>query len=152
MTNTYLDLYGYYTHGKYQCPIIITKPMSQPDQSALKARNGLLAMFVVLCILDATLVIIARDRWAIGRVLLTIVVMYFVLQGRKWAKWLLMGICSLMVAILITMLLALSSKLSTVLIVGSWIMTVLSAIIPIYMASSRDLNRYFSWKRQNYFQ
>lgn len=126
--------------------------MSQPDQSALKARNGLLAMFVVLCILDATLVIIARDRWAIGRVLLTIVVMYFVLQGRKWAKWLLMGICSLMVAILITMLLALSSKLSTVLIVGSWIMTVLSAIIPIYMASSRDLNRYFSWKRQNYFQ
>ena len=109
-------------------------------------------MFVVLCILDATLVIIARDRWAIGRVLLTIVVMYFVLQGRKWAKWLLMGICSLMVAILITMLLALSSKLSTVLIVGSWIMTVLSAIIPIYMASSRDLNRYFSWKRQNYFQ
>lgn len=126
--------------------------MSQPDRSALKARNILLAMFLVLCILDITLVIVARDMWAIGRVLLTIVVMYFVLQGRKWAKWLLIGICSLVVAILITMLVVLSSKLSTVLIVGSSIVVVLSAIIPIYMVSSRNLNRYFSLKRQNYSQ
>jgi hypothetical protein len=126
--------------------------MSQPDRSALKARNRLLAMFLVLCILDITLVIMARDMWAIGRVLLTIVVMYFVLQGRKWAKWFLIGICSLVVAILITMLVVLSSKLSTVLIVGSLIMAVLSAIIPIYMVRSRNLNRYFSWKKQNYSQ
>ena len=126
--------------------------MSQPDQSALQARNRLLAMFLLLCILDATLVFIARDRWAIGRILLTIVVMYFVLQGRKWAKWLLMVICSLLVVILMTMVLVLSSKLSPVLIVGSLVMVFLSAIIPIYMVSSRDLNRYFSWKRQNYSQ
>ncbi|MEM7556173.1 MAG: hypothetical protein AAF378_19135, partial [Cyanobacteria bacterium P01_A01_bin.84] len=59
--------------------------MLQPDSSTLKARNTLLTMFVVLCILDATLVAIARDKWAIGRILLTIVVMYFVLQGRRWA-------------------------------------------------------------------
>ena len=126
--------------------------MSQPDKSALQARNRLLAMFLVLCILDATLVFIARDRWAIGRILLTIVVMYFVLQGRKWAKWLLMVICSLLVVILMTMVLVLSSKLSPFLIVGSLVMVFLSAIIPIYMVSSRDLNRYFSWKRQNYSQ
>ena len=109
-------------------------------------------MFLVLCILDATLVFIARDRWAIGRILLTIVVMYFVIQGRKWAKWLLMVICSLLVVILMTMVLVLSSKLSPVLIVGSLVMVFLSAIIPIYMVSSRDLNRYFSWKRQSYSQ
>jgi O-antigen ligase len=131
---------------------IITKPMLQTDKSALKARNILLTMFVVLCILDVTLVAIARDKWAIGRILLTIIVMYFVLQGRKWAKWLLMGICSLLVVILIAMVLALSSKLSTILIVGSLIMVVLSAIIPIYMTSSKDLNRYFSSKRHNYSQ
>ncbi len=123
--------------------------MRQIDQSTLNARNKLLAMFLVLCILDATLVIIARDRWAIGRILLTIVVMYFVLQGRKWAKWLMMGICSLLVVILVTMVILLRSKLSIVLIVGSLIMAVLSAIILFYMASSRDLNYYFSWKRQN---
>jgi hypothetical protein len=50
--------------------------MIQPDQSILSARNRLLTMFLVLCILDTTLVIIARDKWAIGRILLTIVVMY----------------------------------------------------------------------------
>ncbi|PAX47892.1 hypothetical protein [Brunnivagina elsteri] len=126
--------------------------MIQTDKSALKARNILLAMFVVLCILDVTLVAIARDKWAIGRILLTIIVMHFVLQGRKWAKWLLMGICSLLVVILIAMVLALSSKLSTILIVGSLIMVVLSAIIPIYMTNSKDLNRYFLSKRHNYSQ
>ncbi|NJL61473.1 MAG: hypothetical protein HC903_06145 [Methylacidiphilales bacterium] len=126
--------------------------MIQTDKSALKARNILVAMFMVLCILDATLVAIARDKWAIGRILLTIIVMHFVLQGRKWAKWLLMGICSLLVVILIAMVLALSSKLSTILIVGSLVMVVLSAIIPIYMTSSKDLNRYFLSKRHNYSQ
>ncbi len=32
------------------------------------------------------LVVIAKDLWAISRILVTIVVMYFVVQGRKWAK------------------------------------------------------------------
>lgn len=126
--------------------------MLQPDQSILSARNRLLAMFLMLCILDTILVIIARDKWAIGRILLTTVVMYFVLQGRQWAKWLLIGICSFLVIILITMVLLLSSKLSIILIVGSLIMAILSTIIPVYMLSSRDLARYFSWKRQNCFQ
>jgi membrane-associated HD superfamily phosphohydrolase len=126
--------------------------MNHPDESALKARNKLLAMLLLLCILDITLVTLARDWWAIGRILPTIVVMYFVMQGQKWAKWLLMSICSLLVVILITMVLALSSKLSTVLIVGSLIMAILSAIIAIYLVSSKDLNRYFVFKRQASFQ
>ena len=124
--------------------------MLQPDSSTLKARNTLLTMFVVLCILDATLVAIARDKWAIGRILLTIVVMYFVLQGRRWAKYLLMGICSLMVVVLIAMIVALSSKLSTILVVGSLIMVVFYTIVPIYMATNKDLKRYLSLKRQSY--
>jgi membrane-associated HD superfamily phosphohydrolase len=126
--------------------------MNHPDPSAFKARNRLLAMLLLLCILDITLVTIARDWWAIGRILPTIVVMYFVMQGQKWAKWVLMSICSLLVVILITMVLALSSKLSTVLIVGSLIMAILSAIITIYLVTSKDLNRYFVLKRQASFQ
>ncbi len=133
--------------------------MLQPDLSALKARNILLIMFVVLCILDASMVaigaavrLIARDKWAIGRILLTIIVMYFVLQGRRWAKYLLMGICSLLAVLLIAMVVALSSKLSTILVVGSLIMVVLCVIIPIYMATNKDLNRYLSLKRQGYSQ
>jgi hypothetical protein len=126
--------------------------MIQPDQSALNARNRLLAMFLLLCILDVALVIAAQDRWAIGRILLTVVVMYFVIQGRKWAKWLLVGICSLLVVSLITLVLALSSKLSVALIVGSLIMAALSAVIAVYIVSSKDLNRYFSCKRKADFQ
>ncbi|MGL6342321.1 MAG: hypothetical protein ACRC80_24635, partial [Waterburya sp.] len=60
----------------------------------------------------------------------------------------LMSICSLLVVVLITMVLALSSKLSTVLIVGSLLMAILSAIIAIYLVSSKDLNRYFAFKKQ----
>ena len=126
--------------------------MIQLDRAAMQARNKLLAMFLLLCILDVTLAIAVRDRWAIGRILLTIVVMYFVMQGRKWARWLLIGICSLFVVSLIAVIVALSSRLSTISIVGSSIAIVLSAIIPVYMASSKDLNRYFAYKRQGYSQ
>lgn len=122
--------------------------MTQLDRSALKARNHLLAMFVLLCVIDTTLVAIVQDRWAIGRILLTIIVMYFVIQGKKWAKWFLVGICSLLVVILIAMVLTLGSQLSAVLIVGSLIMAVLSAIVPLYMINNEDLNRYFAYKRQ----
>lgn len=122
--------------------------MIQPDQSALTARNRLLAMFLLLCVLDVVLVVIARDRWAIGRILLTVIVMYFVIQGRKWAKWLLLCTCSLLVVILIGMVLVLSSKLSTTLIFGSLIMAALSTVIAIYIVTSKDLNRYFSYKRK----
>ena len=118
------------------------------DQSALKARNKLLTMFLVHVVLDAILVAIAKDLWAIGRILVTIIVMYFALQGRKWAKWFLVGILSFLVVALVALVVALYSKLSTLLIVGSSILTVLSAIIVIYMACSKDLNRYFSYKRQ----
>lgn len=123
--------------------------MSQLDQSAQKARNQLLAMFVAHIVLDAILVAIAKDLWAIGRILFTIIVMYFVLQGRKWAKWFLVGIFSFLVVALIALVVALYSKLSTILIVGSLILTVLSMIVVIYLSSSQDLNRYFSYKRQN---
>lgn len=122
--------------------------MTQLDRSALNARNNLLTLFLLLSVLDTALVIIAQDRWAIGRILLTIAVMYFVIQGRKWAKWLLVSICSLLVVILIAMMLVLSSKLSTILMIGSLMMVVLSAVIPIYMVSNQDLNRYFTYKRQ----
>ena len=105
-------------------------------------------MFLLLCLLDVALVRAAQDRWAIGRVLLTVVVMYFVIQGRKWAKWLLVGLCSLLVASLITIVLGLSSKLPTTLMVGSLLMAVLSAAIAVYLVSSKELNLYLSCKRK----
>jgi O-antigen ligase len=124
--------------------------MTQQESSALKARNTLTMMFVALSALDAILVPISRDWYSIGRILLTIVVMYFVLQGKKWAKWLLIGICSLVAVLLIAMVIKLSAKLSTLLIVGSLVLVVFNAVVVIYLATSKDLSLYFSEKKRSY--
>lgn len=124
--------------------------MIQLDSSARQARNRLLVMFVLLCILDAALVILARDRWAFGRIAFTLIVMYFVLQGRTWAKWLLIGICSLLVMLLIAMVVALNARLSTTLMLGSLLLSVLNAATVIFMLRSQDLSRYFAYKRQSH--
>jgi hypothetical protein len=42
-------------------------------------------MFLLFLVFDMTLVVVAQDRWAISRILLTVVVMYFVMQGRNMA-------------------------------------------------------------------
>ncbi|MCU0527719.1 MAG: hypothetical protein MUF72_23220 [Elainella sp. Prado103] len=123
-------------------------PMIQLDHAALQARNQLLAMFLLLCLLDITLVILARDGWAIGRIIFTILVMYFVIQGRLWAKWLLVAICGLLVVALMAMILTLGAKLSTILIAGSGIMIALCILIPIYMTNNKNLKRYFAYQRQ----
>jgi hypothetical protein len=60
--------------------------MTQQEPSALKARNTLTTIFVALSVLDTVLVPISRDWYSIGRILFTVVVMYFVLQGKKMGK------------------------------------------------------------------
>jgi len=122
--------------------------MSQLDQSALKARSNLLIMFVAHLVLDVILVTMAKDLWAISRIVVAIVVMYFVLQGRKWAKWFMVAIFSCLIVALLGLIIALSAKLSPILIFGSLVLIVLSAIMEIYLIRNQDLNRYFSHQRQ----
>ncbi len=126
---------------------IVIKSMTQQEPSSLKARNTLITLFVALSILDAILVPISRDWYSIGRILLTIVVMFFVLQGAKWAKWLLIAICSLVAVLLIAMVIKLSAKLSTLLIAGSLVLVALNTIVVVFLAASKDLNRYFSGRK-----
>lgn len=122
--------------------------MSNLDSSALKARSNLVALFIALTILDSILVLVSKDLWAIGRIIITIGVMYFVLQGKKWAKWVLIGIFSLVAVLLAALIIALYSKLSTFLIVGSLILIVMMIITGFYMITSQDLSRYFAAKRK----
>ena len=117
--------------------------MSQLDPCAIKARNNLIGMFVAIAILDTILVVVSRDLWAIGRIIITIGVMYYVLQGKKWAKWVLIGIFSLVVVLLAALVVALHSKLSSFLIIGSSLLIILYAIAGIYLIINKDLNRYF---------
>ena len=122
--------------------------MATIDSSALKARNTLLAMFCVLIILDSVLVAVSKDLWAVGRILATMIVMYYVMQGKKWAKWVLIAILSLVIVLLAALIVALHAKLSTFLIVGSLILIILSLITVGLMIFSRDLAHYFAWKRK----
>ncbi len=122
--------------------------MSELHPSAIKARNNLLIMFVVLTILDIVLVSVSRDLWAIGRIIVTVAVMYFVMQGYKWAKWVLIAIFSLVVVLLTALIFMLHSKLSTFLVVGSLIMIILTIIAGSFMIFNRDLARYFSEQRK----
>lgn len=123
--------------------------MLQLDRAALQARNQLLALFGLFCLLDIALVIWVQDVWAIGRILPTIGIMYFVMQGRKWAKWLLTGIFGLLLIALIGMVLVLGSQLSTGVVWGSLALAILCLLIPLYMTRSQDLARYFHYQRQS---
>ena len=122
--------------------------MSQLDTSAVKARSNLLGMFTAIIILDSVLVAVSRDIWAIGRIIITIGVMYYVIQGKKWARWILIGIFSLVIVILAALIFALHSKLSNFLIIGSSILIIFYAIAGIYLITSKDLNRYFASVRK----
>ena len=122
--------------------------MTQLDSAALSARSKLIVMFVSLCILDAILIVIARDAWAIPRILVVIALMNLVVQGKKWAKWVLIGMFSLQIAALLALLIALSSELSTVLTIGSLAMIILTFVIMLYLVRSRDLKRYFLHQHQ----
>ena len=122
--------------------------MTVLNPSILKARNGLFAMLCAITILDSVLVAVSKDLWAIGRILITIVVMYYVMQGKKWAKWVLIAIFSLVVVLLVALIVALHSKLSTFLVVGSLILIVMNSIAIGLMIFSKDLALYFSSKRK----
>ncbi|MEM8676349.1 MAG: hypothetical protein AAGF83_21160 [Cyanobacteria bacterium P01_G01_bin.67] len=122
--------------------------MSELNRSAIKARNNLLGLFIVLTVLDIILVAVSRDMWAIGRIVVTIAVMYFVLQGYQWAKWVLIAILSLVAVLLTALIVALHSQLSSFLIIGSLVMIILSVITISFLIYSSDLKRYFSVKRK----
>ncbi len=118
------------------------------DSSALKARNILLTLFCGSIILDSVLVAVSKDLWAIGRILITIVVMYYVMQGKKWAKWVLIAILSLVIVLLTALIIALHSKLSTFLVVGSLVLIILNLILGGFVIFSQDLAHYFSYTKK----
>ena len=122
--------------------------MSSSTTSTSKARNQIRTMFLVLLILDAALIVLTADLWAVGRIVFTAIIMFFTLQGYRWAKWLLVGILSLVVVALVGLLAALGSKLSVIVSVGSVVMAVLCCVIIGYLVSSRELKQYFTHKRQ----
>ena len=114
-----------------------------------KARNRMITMFLALLILDAILIFLSKDLWAIGRIIFTAAIMYLVVEGHHWAKWMLVSILSLVVVALVGLLTALSNQLDTLIVFGSLIMIVLCCVIMAYLVGNHDLKKYFAVKQQS---
>ena len=123
--------------------------MPKLDAASLQARNILIALFVAVCILDGVLIVLARDIWAIARLLFTLALMVLTLRGQRWAKWLLILICGLSVFALVTLTLILRDQLSPLLIGGSLILAMLYSMAAMHLGTSSALKRYLAWKRQS---
>lgn len=123
------------------------KDTTSDDNLRQSSQKPLIILFLILLALDATLIYLSKDLWAIGRILFTAVIMYFTLQGYRWAKWLLNVILSLSVVALIGLLAALGSSLSAILSVGSVVMAILCCVI-IYYLQTKPLTQFFAQKRR----
>ncbi|NEQ54097.1 MAG: hypothetical protein F6K11_28860 [Leptolyngbya sp. SIO3F4] len=119
-----------------------------PKNSLTQSRNTLIYLFITLLILDAILIYLSKDLWAIGRILFTALIMYFTLQGHRWAKWMLVGILSLVVIALVGLLAALREQLSPILSIGSVTMAILCCMIMAYLIGNHQLQQYLTSKRQ----
>lgn len=116
--------------------------------SILQSRNTLIYLFLALLIIDTILIILSQDLWAIGRIIFTAAIMYFVLQGYLWAKWMLVSTLSLVVIAQVGLIAALGNQISAILSIGSVAMAILCIIIMAYLVGNNDLKRYFALKQQ----
>ncbi|MEM7794262.1 MAG: hypothetical protein AAF579_07375 [Cyanobacteria bacterium P01_C01_bin.118] len=114
----------------------------------IQARNTLVLLFLGLLILDACLIFLSKDLWAIGRIIFTAIIMYLVLQGYRWAKWMLVGVLSLVVVALVSMLALIGKTLSIIISIGSVAMAILCCVIMAYLVGNNDLKQYFASKQR----
>ncbi|MBT9312075.1 hypothetical protein [Leptothoe kymatousa] len=119
-----------------------------PSASTLESRNTLIYLFLALLIIDTILIILSQDLWAIGRIIFTAIIMYFVLQGYRWAKWMLVSTLSLVVIAQVGLIAALGNQISAILSIGSVAMAILCIILMAYLVGNNDLKRYFALKQQ----
>jgi hypothetical protein len=120
--------------------------MEEISQSAKNAKNILLSMLVMWLVLDIITVIVKHDGSGIARVLLTIALMWFTLEGYKWAKWVTI-VCSLLgsgLGIIGGLTFISKSKMGIVLI----LMGIYLAAPALYLLLSRNLETYFTYKRE----
>jgi hypothetical protein len=119
------------------------------DVAMVRSQRRFGALLVVTLVVDAVLVGLSQDRWAIGRVLVMAAVMYGTMQGRRWARWLLVGLCGLSALSLVALVVLLGAKLSAVVVVGSGGLALLYGAIAVVLLRSPQLRRYFAARRRS---
>jgi len=119
-----------------------------PDAAALRAKKILFGLFVGWMVIDAFLVALSAEIPRVGRLLLTLLLMYYVLQGRLWARNLMIGLFGLGVIWCVGFGIWNFQEMPTVAIV-MFAFAALISVIPTYLILSKDLRRYLDWKCNN---
>jgi len=119
--------------------------MEEISQSAENAKNILLSMLVSLLVLDIVTIIFSQNFTGIGRILLTVALIWFTLEGYQWAKWVSI-VCFFLgsgLGIIVGLAFISKSKMGIVLI----LMGIYLAVPALYLLLSRNLETYFQYKR-----
>lgn len=118
-----------------------------PDAAALKAKRILFGLFVAWFVVDALLVAISGKVPGVLRLILTLLLMYYVFQGRTWARKIMIGLFSLGVIVCIGFGLWYFRQSSTaaLIIIG---FGAAIAVIPAFMVLSKDLKKVLGLEAQ----
>jgi hypothetical protein len=115
------------------------------DQAAFEARNKLIKLFSSLLLLDLAMTLIDQDYRGLIRLMFTILLMYVVLQGHRWAKWIVVIFASLGIPIGLLAAVGYETVIGKVL---SLTLFLLDFLLVIHLIKSRPLDRYFDYKRK----
>lgn len=116
------------------------------DSPALKAKKILFGLFVGHILVEAVIVASLDRVPGLVRMILTLLLMYQVFQGKLWAQRLMAGL-----SFVSAMFLFKSGAdefqntitiFASIIALGCFFLT-----ISLYMLMSKDLRRYFEWKR-----
>lgn len=120
--------------------------MSDLDRDAAKASNILLGIFICYFILQTLLVAASPDVTGLVRIILTLLLMYFVMMGHRWAKWIMVVLFYLATAISLWFSYSFLER-SVWLSVAFLVAGIVMSCVATFLIASKPLNRYFAWKR-----
>lgn len=116
--------------------------ISQPYPDELKARKTLLSFFAAWIIVDLVLAVISGTVQDVVRIITTLLLMHFVMLGKRWARIITVGLFSLVALGCVAFgIWNLQDMLPLACITIGF--GVLMSVIPLYMLLSKDLQRYF---------
>ncbi len=116
--------------------------MDQFSREETKSKTLLLGAFSVFLLSDVALTMLTKDFLpGLVRLVLTIALMYFVASGYRWAKWLIIGLCTAAALLGI----GLASYFNSVhygIRATFLTMSIFLLLFSLYLAANRNINSY----------
>ena len=125
--------------------------MNELDSSAIMAKKILFGIFVGLIVFQAVLIAIVPDIRGVVRMILTLLLMYFVMEGHKWAKWVMVVLFYLatVYGLFVSATLYKQPSSAAIFPIILAIIAIVYGAVGTFMVASKPLNRYFLFKRNH---